>query len=322
VRRIAALVAVGALTLGGCELGGGGLIDVQATFSDVGDLTESAPVMVADVQIGKVSAIELTEEGRALVTMSIDPDARVPQGVSARIRRTSLLGERIVDLHVPEDLPHSAPMLGDGDTIADTENRADLEDLVREGVDVLAPIAASEIATIVDEGAKGFGGQGESLGALLRNFQQIVKAYRGRTADIRGVIVSMGRFNTVLATRAADHALSVANSARAIGVLREEVDRLERAIEALERLSRGARRILEDHADEMDRFFDQMQSILDVLDKEERSINQILRWAPLHNQNTQLTEFKDFVQVYQDLIVCGLNDDPDDPARRCPEGDH
>ncbi|MGH2723548.1 MAG: MlaD family protein [Actinomycetota bacterium] len=322
MRRVAALMAVVALAAGGCGLGGGRFIEVQATFADVGDLTESAPVMMADVQIGRVTVIELTDDNEALVTMAIDPAAGVPQGVTARTRRTSLLGERIVDLDVPEELPDSAPMLRDGDTIPDTESRADLEDLVREGVDVLAPIVASEVATLVDEGAKGFGGQGENLRALLGNFQRIVKAYEGRTDDIRGVIVSLGRFNTVLATRAAEHARSVANSARALGVLREEVDRLKRAVEALERLSRGARRILDDHVDAMDRFFDQMHSILDVLVKEERSINRILRWAPLHNQNTQLTEFKDFVQVYQDLIVCGLNDDPDDPARRCPEGEH
>ena len=320
MRRLAAFVVVAALVLGGC-LGPGGTMEVRATFADVGDLTRSAPVMMSDVQIGKVSAIELTEDGRALVVMAIDAEAGVPHGVTARVRRTSLLGERIVDLYVPEDLPPSAPMLADGDTIANTESRADLEDLVVEGVDVLAPIAASEVATLVDEGAKAFGGQGESLRALLTNFQRIVEAYEGRTDDIRGLIVSLGRFNTVLATRAAEHARSVSNSARALGMLREEVDRLERAIVALERLSRGARRILEDHVDSMDRFFDQMHSILNVLMEEERSINRILRWAPLHNQNTQLTEFRDFVQVYQDLIVCGLNDDPSDPARRCPEED-
>lgn len=318
MRRLPAVAIVAALVLQACGLGGPSGLTVQARFEDVGDLAPSAPVMMADVQIGKVGDIELS--GReALVTMSIDPDAGVPQGVIARIRRTSLLGERIIDLFVPEDVPASAPLLQDGDVIAQTETRPDLEDLVIEGVDVLAPIAASEVATLVDEGAKGFGGQGEELRALLRNFQTIVRGYASRTDDIRGFIVSLGRFNTVLATRAVEQARSVANSAQGIEMLREEVDSLQRAVTALERLSRGARAILDEHVDEMDRFFDQMRDILRVLRQEERSIVRILRWAPLHNQNTQLTEFREFVQVYQDFIICGLNDDPTNPARRCPE---
>jgi hypothetical protein len=70
----------------------------------------------------------------------------------------------------------------------------------------------------------------------------------------------------------------------------------------------------------MARFFEQMKVILGVLHDEQDSIVKFLRFAPGHNRNTQWTEYKDFVQVYQDFVFCGLNDDPDDPARRCPEG--
>ena len=316
MRRLLWAVVVLAVAMGACRFGGDPGVTVEAIFDDVGDLAPSAPVMVADVQVGKVDDIELSGS-RAVVTMTIAHDARVPRGVIARIRRTSLLGERIVDLYIPEEVPMSAPALQDGDVIALTETRADLEDLVIEGVDVLAPIAASEIATLVEEGARGFGGHGDDLGLLLRNFEEIVRGYAARTDDIRGVIVSLGRFNSVLASRAVEQARSLENSAQALSVLSEEVDRLERAIRALDRLAIGARGILTAHSDEMDRFFRQMRVILRVLKEEEDSLVKILRWAPLHNQNTQLTEYKRFVQVYQDFIICGLNEDPDDPARSC-----
>lgn len=316
MRRLLALVLVVAAASGACRFGGDPGVTVEATFADVGDLAVSAPVMVADVQVGKVDSIELSGD-QAVVAMTIDPDARVPRGTIARIRRTSLLGERIVDLHIPAEVPSSAPLLQDGDVIAETETRADLEDLVIEGVDVLGPIAASEIATLVEEGAKGFGGRGKDLRLLLRNFQEIVRGYAGRTDDIRGVIVSLGRFNSVLASRALEQARSLENSAQALSVLSDEVDRLERAIRALDRLAVGSRGILTAHSDEMDRFFRQMRVILRVLRDEEDSLVKILRWAPLHHQNTQLTEYKRFVQVYQDFIICGMNEDEDDPARSC-----
>ena len=295
-------------------------ITVSARFDDVADLAPGAPVMLADVTIGKVEEIEL-DGTQARVTMSIDSSARLPQGAIARVRRESLLGEKIVDFVIPETVPVDAPLLQDGGEILQTEVRPDLEDLVREGVDVLGPIAASEVATLVDEGAKGFGGRGDELRTMITNFDAIISAYARNTDDIRGVIENMNRFNTILASRAQSHARSVANTAQSIGMLREEVDRLEDAINALTRLSEGGRLILEDHSDEMSRFFQQMRVILGVLQEEQDSIELFLDWAPNHNQNTQITELYDFVQVYQDFIICGLTDDEDDPARECKEGD-
>jgi hypothetical protein len=60
-----------------------------------------------------------------------------------------------------------------------------------------------------------------------------------------------------------------------------------------------------------------MRVILGILHEEQDSIELLLKWAPFHNRNTQVTEMYDFVQVYQDFIICGMNEDPNDPARNC-----
>lgn len=319
MRRFTLHFVLAALAFAACRLPDDGMVTVRASFPDVGDLAPSAPVMMADVQIGKVTDIGL-EDGQAMVTMELRGTARVPEGVAARVRRTSLLGERIVDLVVPDGVPIDAALLRDGGRITATESRPDLEDLVQEGTDVLAPIAASEVATLVDEGAKGFGGRGEQLRTLLGNFQAIVHAYAGRTEDIRGVIESLDAFNSTLAAKADAHAQAVANSARGIRMLREESGRLREAVRSLVRLSIGGRSILEAHSDEMSRFFAQMRVILGVLRSEQDSLENLLDWAPGHNRNTQTTEYQEFVQVLQDFVVCGINDDPSDPARRCEGG--
>jgi virulence factor Mce-like protein len=233
------------------------------------------------------------------------------------VRRTSLLGERIIDLVVPPGLSSSAPLLKNGDRITNTESRPDLEDLVRSGTSVLAPIAASELATLVNEGAKGFGGQGGNLKILLNNFTSIVHAYGGRTQQIESVISSLNQFQATLASHASQQALSIANSAKAIGVLRSESDRLITAVKALARLAGGARAILDRHSNQMIRFFAQMRVILGVLRSEEASIAGALRWAPFHNRNTQLVEYQQFNQILQDFIICGMNDSTTDPARKC-----
>jgi phospholipid/cholesterol/gamma-HCH transport system substrate-binding protein len=318
MRKIALLVCT-VLTAGllaGCGADG---IEVTATFEDVGDLAIQAPVTMADIQIGEVTSIKLAGV-EALVSMSLDPDAKVPAGVSARVRRTSVLGERIVDIVLPEDTSGTATLLADGDHIEATAVRSDLEDLVAEGSDVFGAVSASQLAVMIEEGAKGFGNRGPELAQLLKNYRDIVGAYAGRSKQIVDLIGSMKRFNETIAARAEQHAKSVVNTAKAIGVLEEESLRLEKAVISLARLAKGGRSILDEHVGTMDRFFSQLRIILGAIEDEQRSLRLFLRWAPGHNYNTQAVEYTEFNQVIQDFVICGLNDDSKNKARTC-EGD-
>ena len=313
-RLLATSVVLLALISSGCSRGDA--FTAQARFTDVGSLATGAPVMMNDVKVGEVKTIGL-DGNEAIVTMKLDPAAKVPVGVTARIRSTSLLGERIMDLVIPDGLPLSAPPLRDGAVITDTIVRPELEDLVREGTDILAPIAASEVATLVDEGAAGFAGKGQDLHQLLDDLSSVVHAYSGATDDIRSLVSSLNDFNSTLAKEATAQGLSIQNTDRAITVLQEESAQLQAAIHSLARLARGARGIFDAHFDEMNRFFTQFRVITGVLASEQASIVGLLEWAPKHNRNTQLVEYADFNQIFQDFVICGLNDDPTDPARTC-----
>lgn len=322
MRRATLLMLISVLAAGALSAcsNGDDTVTVSARFDDVGDLAPGAPVMMADIPIGSVDNIRLAGT-EALVTMSVSEEAEAPEGVSARIRRTSVLGERFIDLVLPENVSSASPLLRDGAHIAETSVRSDLEDLVRSGSDVLGAISASQLAVMIEEGAKGFGGQGAELKNLLQNYRRIVGRYAGRSDEITRLIRSLRNFNETLAVEAAAHGRSVVNAARSLEVLADESDRLEVAIVSLGRLARGGRSILEAHRQEMERFFAQTRTILGVLEDEQASIRRFLKWAPGHNRNTQLVEYIEFNQIVQDFVICGMNDDPSNPARRCRERD-
>jgi phospholipid/cholesterol/gamma-HCH transport system substrate-binding protein len=245
----------------------------------------------------------------------------VPKDVIARVRRTSLLGERVVDLMMPATAPQSEPLLADGDVIRETVTRPDLEDLVREGTQVLQPITASEVATLVDEGARGFAGRGADLRTVLDNFGQITHAYAGETDTIASLISSLNQLNGTLAKNAAALGLSVRNTQRALDMLNEEGAQLEAAIKSLARLAGGAREILDAHVDEMSRSFAQLRVILGILQSEENDLVGFLHDAPFHNRNTQMVEYLEFNQVLQQFVICGSNENKSDPSQTCaPNG--
>ncbi|MFT6816419.1 MAG: phospholipid/cholesterol/gamma-HCH transport system substrate-binding protein [Myxococcota bacterium] len=121
----AAVLGVMALQLGALT-GFGESVDVETRFTDVGGLQSGASVAVAGVQIGTVTSLDIDFD-RAVVGMSIDPEAGIRQDATAQVRARSVLGEKYVEI-----VPHSreAGILQDGDTLQAGPEQTEIDELV------------------------------------------------------------------------------------------------------------------------------------------------------------------------------------------------
>lgn len=102
--------------------------ELQARFDQVGTLKVRAPVSIAGVQIGRVTAIDFdTERLEAVVTMRIAPQYdRIPADSDASILTSGILGGQYIGLQ-----PGGAEdYLGDGDEILYTQSAVVLEQLI------------------------------------------------------------------------------------------------------------------------------------------------------------------------------------------------
>ncbi len=103
---------------------------VYATFENIGGLNIKAPVTIAGVNIGRVSAITVDMDNfSAKVEMTIsDKFARIPIDSSARILTSGLLGAQYIGLEQGgEDI-----FLKSGDLIEFTQSSFSLEDVIGE----------------------------------------------------------------------------------------------------------------------------------------------------------------------------------------------
>ena len=106
-------MVVGALSLSGCDFsvyslplpGGAKLGDnpytVKVEFRDVLDLVPQSSVKVDDVTVGRVDDIKV-EGYHAEVTLKLRRSVKLPDNAVAKIRQTSLLGEKFVSLSPPD----------------------------------------------------------------------------------------------------------------------------------------------------------------------------------------------------------------------------
>jgi phospholipid/cholesterol/gamma-HCH transport system substrate-binding protein len=309
--RPIALVATLAVLAAGC--GGPEPVVVQAEFDDVVDLVTQAPVYTADVRVGTVTDIELTDDNRARVTMEVRPDTGLPAEVEAVLLQTSLLGERAVELR---------PVGGGGrlasGEIERTEVMTDLEELVTTGNELLAFIAADRLNAAVHAGAVTFGGRGGLLGQVITDVETFAGRFDRDSDEILRLLDNFDQLLGTLSSEAETNAAAIEALARSNAALRQEDERLLDSLEDLRELAVVGERMLRHNRRQLDEFFAQLEVILKAVTGVEGALQGLLTWLPRHNLHVPNAQLLEFVQIWQDTIVCGSeSEERDNPAKSC-----
>ena len=142
--------------------------DVAADFSDSGGIFVNAEVTYRGVGVGRVSDMQLVDDG-VRVTLTIDPDAPdIPADTSAVVANRSAVGEQYVDLRPPDD---EGPYLDDGAVIPvdRTAIPIPVEQLLLDIDELVGSIDTEDLRVVVEELGTAFAGAGDDLGRLLDN---------------------------------------------------------------------------------------------------------------------------------------------------------
>jgi phospholipid/cholesterol/gamma-HCH transport system substrate-binding protein len=299
-RLVGAAVAVGlaGALLSGC--GGGGL-RVTAVFDDVGDLQARHSVQVADVRVGEIRSIKLTDDYRARVTMSLDPDYRVPADSEALIRTTSLLGEKFVEIR-PKGDPTKGPFLRNGAVIKDTGEAPELEFVAQQVVEVLGAVNASDIATLAETGAAAFAGRGDDLRELIGDLATISSTLAGRSSQITQVIDNLDNTAATLAGGSPELDRLLGHLDTTSQILADNRQRVVGALEQLTRLARVQNEVLGRYRDDIDRQIKQADAIVAEVAAQTDELGSTVEWLHTFSVNVPRTIPGDFTQVFMWLI--------------------
>lgn len=311
IRRLG-LVVTGVLVLASCALPGNvtGSREISATFDDVGDLVVGHSVQVADVRIGSITEVELTDDFRAEVTMSIQDGIFVPRESLALLRTTSLLGEKFIELRpLNQENPMAGTDLVDGDVIATTAEAPELEFVAESAADLLGAVVASDLATLVETGAVAFGGRAAELTTVVDGLSTIAATLADQTDELVRIISALDGATATLAAGSSDIGALLDNLADTAVVL---ADNRQVAVDALEDLTRLAEvqndLVFEPYLATVDSQVKQADAILAELARDQAQIGELLFWLHEFAVKIPLAAPEDFAQVY------GLVEfyDPDD----------
>ncbi|BBX30229.1 MCE family protein [Mycolicibacterium alvei] len=150
-----------------------GRITVKMELPATGGLYQFSNVTYRGSQIGKVTSVDLTENG-AEATLSLDRSPKVPADLQAQVRSMSAVGEQYVEL-----LPNtnSGPYLDNGSVIP--VSRTTVPQQVGPMLDQLSKlmdtIPKDKLSQLLDESYDAFNGTGYDFGSLLDSASTITR---------------------------------------------------------------------------------------------------------------------------------------------------
>ena len=306
MRLRAGLVALASAVLASsCSLPGQveGPVELTAVFDDVGDLVAGHSVQVADVRVGSIVGIELTDDFQAEVTMKIKDDLELPVGTEAILRTTSLLGEKFIELRPPRDLAglpvRQGPFLEDGQSLADTSQAPELEFVAQEAVEVLGGVISSDLSTLIETGSAAFAGRSAELGSVLDSLALVTGTLADQTGDIVSIIDGLDQASATLASGSDRIDALLVNLARTTEVLADNRELTLQTLRDLTRLASAQNEIVfEPFRDDIERQIRQLDAVLAVVAEQRGEVGVLVDWLAQFAQKTPLGIPEDFAQVY------------------------
>lgn len=209
---------------------------VEVVFDDVLDLVEQSAVKVDDVTVGTVEEIE-RDGWQARVTLRLKRDVALPANAVARVRQTSLLGEKFVELSPPAG---KAPVgrLADGAEIpAERSARnPEVEEVFTATAALLTGGGLAEVQTIAVELSRALAGREGEVRSVLRRLDTLVGALDERKSEIVRALDAVDRLAASLAAQKTVIGDAVDTIAPALTVLADQRADLTQLLVKLDRL--------------------------------------------------------------------------------------
>ncbi len=205
---ILAILGYFVLKIEDIDFGQGGTREIQVKFDNVAGLDRQAAVRVAGVRKGKVAKVEMTPDGKAVVTLEIDKDVPLHANASARVANLGLLGEKYIELD--PGTPGTPPLTSENVMLRGTQP-ASFDDVTNQVSAIANDVKAiTESLRTVMSGPRG-----------QQRLEDIVENVREVTAQMRDLI----------AANRADVDATVGNMRAITADLRVEIPKLAASID-------------------------------------------------------------------------------------------
>ncbi|MBI2170178.1 MAG: MCE family protein [Actinobacteria bacterium] len=220
--------------------------EVTARFDTAGQgLIKQSDVKIRGINVGRVDGVDLDDAGRAVVTLRISGDEKIPADARAVVRPKTLFGEKFVDLETTPEGEARGPYLEDGDEIANTVGSFELEEVLVKAEALLRAVEPAEVGVILDTLAESGKGEGERIRRQIQNWQKVAAVFAEHDADTRQFLTDFETLSGALARVGDDVTVLAKNLNVVLPKLNAKADKLDNLLDDVGDVSRDLADVLE-----------------------------------------------------------------------------
>jgi phospholipid/cholesterol/gamma-HCH transport system substrate-binding protein len=325
MKRAFAAAAIGCLLLTGCSSGefkgvydlplpGGADVgdhpyDVTVQFADVLDLVPQAAVKVGDVPVGRVREIRLGDDGwTAETVLEVNGDVVLPANAIARLRQSSLLGEKFVELAPPDDstAAQAGARLANGAkiTLDRTNRNPEFEEIFGALSLLLNGGGIGQLQTINRELSKVMDGNEEQIRSFLGGVNTLMTDLDTHRSDITEALDGLNRLSATLANRHEQVSGALTDLTPGLRSLTEQRTQLVTMLQSLDQLSTVATDVIDRSRDDLVADLRALAPILGQLADAGENLPKSLEMLPTFPfPDSVLPAVKgDYINVYTSMI--------------------
>ena len=286
LRRTALALVICLVALGCAPSGGPEARTISAVFPRASNLFVGSEVRVLGVQVGKITDI-VPEGDTVRVAMEVSGEQPLPEGVSAALVPTSLLGERVIQLEPPYT---GGPKFTDDVIPIDrTALPAEVDEVLRSFQAFAAALDEKVLAELIDTAAETLEGQGSGLNNLIDQGAETVEILDESSGDLNGLVSELGQLNETLATRDEKIGRTLEQLSEVMQLFAEEKGNIIGSIEELRRFTAELRPLVDEHTDPLVRDLEVLATSFSTIDRNMDRVKETIhasekltkRFAPL-----------------------------------------
>jgi phospholipid/cholesterol/gamma-HCH transport system substrate-binding protein len=210
---------------------------LYAEFDDIVGLDERSRIKIAGVDAGIVEQINIAD-GKARLTLLINPDIKVYKNAKAKLKMSGLLGDRY--LSIATGTPDN-PQLKSGDTITNVLPSADVDALLSE-----LTSAATYVSDLAENLKDVFGDpEKKAFSETIRNLQRMTANLRDISEEnrvpLRNVIARLEKFTKELEDKGPEFMDDMSRAAKSFG------EKAPKMMDDLSKLSADLQEVIEEN---------------------------------------------------------------------------
>lgn len=239
--------------------------ELKAAFADTSGLLRGDVVKAAGVTVGRVDGISV-DRGIAVVTMSIDEDALLPDNLGAEVRYRNLIGQRMITLvPAPGVDPTGDFRSGDEIPLERTQSAFDLSVLFNGLRPLIRSTNPDDINLVARELTAALSGRGDDLEQFLANVATISETIASKDAELTQLLDGVNVVTEDLAGRDAQLRRTLASFSNFLGDLERSRGELDKALVTLDDAAAKIENLIERNDKNITASIDDLAILLDAV---------------------------------------------------------